>query len=538
MIVRALIPLVLLLAATPLAMAQCEVQLLAPDGATWDDFSYGVALEGDTAVVGAPGDTAGGIWSGSVYVFVRSAGNWALAAKLLPADQRSQQRFGESVALSGDTLVVGAPGDDEHGKGAGATYVFVGSGSSWSQEAKLSASNATAYQEYGSAVAVEGDRAVVGAPTWASMIDGAGWAFVYDRVGATWSEVAVLEPGDPEDNDLFGYSVAVQGGRVAVGAPFADVENGATYVFTEAGGVWAQTEKIKPADLQYASWFGTSLAFEGAWLVVGAMGRSEAGYGAGAAYLYEDAGGAWQERAKLLAGDSDFDDRFGWTVAMSQGRVLVGAPWEDGDCGYDCKRGKTYLFEDLGGGWGQVDAFVSSDQGDLDFFGAALAADGDTALCGAFNHDGPANNMGAAYVYRFEPVGSTYCVANANSSGLRAAISATGSTLVTDNCLLLIGAKLPTDQFAYFLMSQSQDFVPYFAGSQGNLCLGGPIVRFANETRNSGSGGIASMRLDLNDLPQGTVFQSGETWYFQLWFRDDNPHTTSNTTDGLAVTWQ
>jgi len=141
-----------------------------------------------------------------------------------------------------------------------------------------------------------------------------------------------------------------------------------------------------------------------------------------------------------------------------------------------------------------------------------------------------------------ELLGTNYCVATVNSSGNAASMHAIGSTVILDNDVLLVGTDLPANQFGYFLMSAAQDFVPNFAGSQGNLCLGPPIARFnhppAGKVLFSGDEGVMAFAPDLTNLPQGIVFHPGETWNFQVWFRDVVGSTfTSNTSDGLSVTW-
>ena len=140
------------------------------------------------------------------------------------------------------------------------------------------------------------------------------------------------------------------------------------------------------------------------------------------------------------------------------------------------------------------------------------------------------------------PLGVRYCVANPNSTGWPAGISGWGSPLVAENDVLLRAMNVPANQFGYYLMSMHQDFVPLFGGSQGNLCLGPPIIRLSHVPGGilfSGEAGIMELQLDLTALPQSTVFQPGDVWNFQCWFRDVVGATfTSNTTEGLAITWQ
>ena len=133
------------------------------------------------------------------------------------------------------------------------------------------------------------------------------------------------------------------------------------------------------------------------------------------------------------------------------------------------------------------------------------------------------------------PVGATYCTSNPNSTGAVAAILARGSELVSENDLTLEVTSLPVDRFGYFVMADSQGFIPLFGGSQGNLCLGQPLVRFSGNVLSSGLEGNVLFAPDLTNLPQNTVFQPGEEWNFQMWYRDVNPSNTSNTSNAVAI---
>jgi hypothetical protein len=132
-------------------------------------------------------------------------------------------------------------------------------------------------------------------------------------------------------------------------------------------------------------------------------------------------------------------------------------------------------------------------------------------------------------------IGTSYCDSNPNSSGSVALLAASGSAVVADNALTLQVDLLPQSKFGYMLLSDTQGFVGLFGGSQGNLCLGGSILRFSTNVLNSGAAGSVSFSPDLTALPQGTVISPGTQWNFQFWFRDSNPGVTSNTSNGLAV---
>lgn len=200
-------------------------KLLASDAATNDVFGYSVAISGDTAVIGAYlEDTAPNSDNGAVYVFVRTGTTWTEQAKLLASDAFTSDFFGISVAISGDTAVIGAYSEDTApNTDNGAAYVFVRSGTTWTQQAKLLASDAASFNAFGNSVAISGDTAVIGAPiksTAPNSLNGA--AYVFSRTGTTWTEVSKLTDSARADGDLFGRSVAISGDKIVVGADSSD----------------------------------------------------------------------------------------------------------------------------------------------------------------------------------------------------------------------------------------------------------------------------------------------------------------------------
>ena len=225
-------------------LAVQQAQLTAADGAPSDLFGWRVALSGDSALVAAPADDVGGnLDQGSASVFVRSGGTWSRQAKLTAADGAANDDFGNYVALDGDTALVAAPGDDVgSNREQGSAYVFVRSGSTWSRQAKLTASDGAANDEFGHAVALSGNSALVGAPgdDVGSNID-QGSAYFFVRLGSAWSRQAKLTgTAGAAPADFFGEgAVALDGGRALVGAPWGDVgsnrDQGSAYVFALEG---------------------------------------------------------------------------------------------------------------------------------------------------------------------------------------------------------------------------------------------------------------------------------------------------------------
>ena len=211
--------LILVLAASfsiALAASFTEQKLTAGDAAAGDQFGRSVGISGDTMVVGADLDDDNATSTGSAYVFVRSGSTWPEQQKITASDAAEGDEFGEFVAVSEDHLVVGSPQDDDAGASSGSAYMYLRTGSTWDDEQKITASDAAAGDEFGASVAIDGETAVVGAPL-ADLGADAGAAYVFVLSGGSWTQQAKLTAGDPAVNDQFGTSVAIDGDTVVVG---------------------------------------------------------------------------------------------------------------------------------------------------------------------------------------------------------------------------------------------------------------------------------------------------------------------------------
>jgi hypothetical protein len=446
-----------------------------------DYFGYSVAVSGDTVVVGSygeassttgingtPDELAGG--AGAAYVFVRSGTTWSQQAYLKPAavgTTQADDAFGYSVAVSGNTIVVGAYQEDsgttginntseESASGAGAAYVFVRSGTTWSQQAYLKASQVSAGDRFGWSVAVSGDTVVVGAPyedsssvginsTPNELARNAGAAYVFVRSGTTWSQQAYLKHniGTTRLDDYFGNSVAVSGDTIVVGAYSEDSSSmginstpdelagnaGAAYVFVRNGTTWSQQAYLKASQVNANDYFGASVAVGGDTVVVGSYGEASSSTGinstpdelagfAGAAHVFVRSGTTWSQQAYLKASQVTAGDLFGESVAVSGNTVVVGAAREasnttginstpDELAGF---AGAAYVFVRSGTTWSQQAYLKSSQVNPDDFFGNSVAVSGDTVVVGAFHEDSSttginstpdelAGSAGAAYIF-------------------------------------------------------------------------------------------------------------------------------------------
>jgi hypothetical protein len=337
--------------------------------------------------------------------------------KLTASDAGAGDELGYAVAISGDTIVVGAWLDDGAASEAGAAYVFErneGGAGNWGQVKKLTASDAAINDNFGKAVSIDGDTLVVGAPATVNFSTyGAAYVFERNEGGAAnWGEKKKLQPSDPGANDKFGSSVAVSGTTVLVGSPRNDdsgESTGAAYFFERdngGDGNWGQIKKVTASDRAAGDWFGHSAALSGDTAIIGALlangGPSDPFADAGAAYVFDrDLGGAdnWGEVAILVASDAAADDELGVSVGISGDTAIVGSNRND-DAGTDS--GSAYVFgRDEGGAdnWGEVKKLTASDAAAGDELGQSVAISGDTAVVGALKNDAPGGDSGSAYVF-------------------------------------------------------------------------------------------------------------------------------------------
>ena len=400
----AILALLGLLAPVLSASAQSETKLIPSDGLQEERFGSAVAVSGDAALVGSPRDGFPLFDAGSVYAFRRSGGTWTQQARLTASDPAEDTFFGDALALDGDVALVGAYKRDGVADQVGAAYVFRYAAGTWGQEAKLTPSDGQFLNWFGSAVAIEGDVALIGAENDNDNGRTSGSAYVFRRIGGVWTEEAKLLPLDGAAEEQFGTAVALVGDLALVGADQdGDLDFGAAYVFRREGNGWTQEAKLTASDGAFNDFFGTSVALgadgNGTFAVVGARQDDSGGPGSGAAYVFRRSGTTWTEEAQLLPPDTSGDAYFGGSVSADGGRVLIGAARTDvsGE-----NSGAAYLFERVSGTWTQQARLTPSDGSANDWFGVAVALDGPTALVGAFLDDPRGMDSGSAYVYSVE----------------------------------------------------------------------------------------------------------------------------------------
>jgi hypothetical protein len=355
-----------------------------------DQIGKAVAVSGDTALVGAQyyQDTPGHS-QGEVYVYVRANGAWALQQTLNVPDVINGDTFGDSVAIDGDTAVIG---DEGRVGGTGAVYVFVRSGTSWTFKQRL---DGPLHSNLGSSVAVSGDTLLAGAQTYTpggETDTHKGAAMVYTRSGSDWTWQQTLTADDAAPGDQFGWAVALSGDCAVVGAPYhADGSSsnaGAAYVFTRSSGAWAKQLETSGATGDKLGW---SVAASGLTALTGAP---DANGHAGAVQVLGNMGSGWAKQTTLTAADAASWDQFGWSVALSGGRAIVGAIGKSsGGVSYS---GAVYGFTGAGATWTSLGELSAPTPASLWSFGYATALDGDTMLVGE-----PSSNNSNGHVYAY-----------------------------------------------------------------------------------------------------------------------------------------
>ena len=312
--------------ATP-SIGKQLAELKGSDTLTGDAVGVSVAISGTTAVVGAPGSAKD---AGRAYVFTNTAAGWTEAAELEGSDTVASDFFGYSVAISGTTAIVSAPG---YAKNAGRAYIFTRTPSGWKQVAELKGSDTVAGDYFGDSVAISGTTAVVGADDHTKS---AGRAYVFTSTTAGWKQAAELKGSDTVANDSFGYAVAISGMTTIVGAPDHAKDAGRVYMFTNTAAGWKQATELKGSDTVADDDFGYTVAISNATAIVGAPGFSKA---AGRAYVFTNTATGWKQASKLKGSDTVAADYFGYSVAISGTTAIVGAD------GHAKSAGRAYVFE-------------------------------------------------------------------------------------------------------------------------------------------------------------------------------------------------
>jgi len=384
---------------------QQKITQMVADGFSDDQFGISVAISSDTAVVGAYHASVGpNMDQGAAYVFKRSGSTWSQQQKLTASDGAAGDGFGVSVAVDGDTLIVGAyaadAGTEPEDADRGAAYVFTRSGNTWTEQQRLLPNDGLGGDLFGFAVAVNADTAFVGAPLNDTAALDAGAAYVFTRSNVTWTQEQKLLASDRAEEDSFGAAIAVEADTAVLASLRDDVSTninqGSAYVFTRTNSTWSQQQQLTASDGTANDQFGVSVGLSGNSIIVGANFKDNgANLAQGAAYIFTGSGASWTQQQKLSADDGAREDAFGTSVAISGTTAVIGS--SDNDI-TTTDQGSAYTFTRSGTTWTQEQNLAAVDGAASDFFGSYVAIDGNTIIAGA-----PLANVnpdqGAAYIF-------------------------------------------------------------------------------------------------------------------------------------------
>ncbi len=377
-------------------------KLLPQDPAANDHFGRAVSLFADRALIGSSQDDDNNTSSGSVYVFDLVNGQWSETFKIKPDDGAFGDVFGYSVSLSTDRALIGAYGDDDEFNLSGSAYIFDYFNGQWSQTQKLTAADSQTWANFGYAVSLDGDRALVGAYNDDSGFIDSGSAYVFELAAGVWGQTEKLTASDQAESDRFGRTVMLSGDRALIGSRDDDdngLNSGSAYLFELNGGVWSETIKLTPNDGALSDWFGAAVGLSGDRVIIGANGDNDFFPQSGSAYYFALNEGTWSQQQKLTAGEGAAADQFGFSVSISGNRALVGAIY-DKDNGNNS--GSAYIFEYNDSDWIQTAKLLAADGEPFDVFGYSVSLSGDRALVGAFGEDDQAAQSGAAYIFELD----------------------------------------------------------------------------------------------------------------------------------------
>lgn len=336
--------------------------LIPSDSTAGDYFGGSVSISGDYAIIGARSAHPDGVNNaGAAYIFVRSGANWYQQMKLVASDKSAYDFFGGSVSISLTHAIIGASSADPNGQSsAGAAYIFARSGSYWYQQAKLVASDFAYADSFGSGVSISGDYVIVGAYREdPSGVSNAGSAYIFVRSGTLWSQQAKLVASDKTASAQFGRDVSISGGFAIVGASRADVNGilqaGAAYVFVRSGTTWSQQAKLVASDFASDRIGGSVAISSTGYAIAGASSADPNGIsGGGVAYIFKRSGSSWSQETKLISPNIGPGDYFGTSVSIDGDRAVASAPREyvnsiRGGAGHVFKRNANGTWSNLTG---------------------------------------------------------------------------------------------------------------------------------------------------------------------------------------------
>ncbi|MDP8238447.1 MAG: choice-of-anchor D domain-containing protein [Candidatus Hatepunaea meridiana] len=325
-----------------------QQKLIANDAAAGNFFGWSVSIDGGYVIIGAYQDDDDGGGSGSAYIFTRDGEEWNQQEKLTAADADEGDYFGNSVSINGNYVVVGSPRDDDNGASSGSAYIFVREDEEWTQQQKLTANDAAEDDFFGYSVSIHGNYAVIGAYQNDDDGEDSGSAYIFELNDGEWTEQQKLTASDAADNDGFGRSVSINDEQIIIGSPFSDGNDdeemaGSAYIFKLDGDEWREHSKIVAGDSDAGDRFGLNVAIYRNYCLIAASFTDDNGDNSGSAYLfrYSDDDDDWTEIEALTASDAAAADEFGNFVSISGDYAVIGSRNDDDD---GANSGAVYIY--------------------------------------------------------------------------------------------------------------------------------------------------------------------------------------------------
>ncbi len=375
--------------------------ILADDGKAGDSFGYSVAIDGNTALVGAfKSDIDGVIDAGAAYVYVLGDNGWQKQAKLVAEPAFAEDTLGGNVALNNNVAMLGVSRRDDKGKDSGAVIFFEREVNSWKQRHIFTAPDAQAGDAFGQSIALTKNHLIIGAPRNDTLSSDAGAAYIYKRENDSWRYQTKITASDGVAGDLFGISVAIDGNTILVGADLHDekAENaGAVYVYILKENKWKQEAKLMASDGGKTDIFGVRVALSKNTALVSARrdDTEELGIDAGSAYIFVRDGSTWTQQVKLTSPDGQADDRFGRGVGLSGDTAIISAMNHDTN---GSNTGALYVYKKGSGGWRYTSKFVAKSSMSEDKFGWNVGLSNGVAIVATPNHDAQGQESGAVFI--------------------------------------------------------------------------------------------------------------------------------------------
>ncbi len=393
--------LVILMMSLTAAFAEwVEVQkLLAVDGYEYQWFGSSVSISGDNAIVGASGDDDSYYNAGAAYIFLRdSDGIWNKEQKIVAGDN-GFSHFGSSTSISDDDIIVGATYFDDNYPEVGSAYIFEGIDGVWNQQQQMYPIDDWNVGGFGHVVDISGDNAIVGASEFFYQVEVVGCAYIYHRLGDTWSDDAILIPSDETDR-RFGHTVSISDDYAIIGTHDSsefEYGTGSAYIYHRESTNWVEQVRLTASDPGAFDYFAYDVCISGDVAIVSGYGDDDFGEYSGAAYVYRREGDTWIEEQKLTASDGEAEDFFGYSVSIAGSYAVIGAPGDES--------GSVYVFHYDGSNWVEMQKLTTENTAEDYSFGSDVAISRGNIIVAAPYDDELGTYAGAAYIFENDDIG-------------------------------------------------------------------------------------------------------------------------------------